>query len=36
MKNLKLGVKLIGGFLMMALLITVGGFVGWYGIYEVK
>ena len=36
MKNLKLDVKLIGGFLMMALLITVGGFVGWYGISEVS
>jgi len=36
MKNMKLDVKLIGGFLMMALLITVGGFVGWYGISKVS
>ena len=36
MKNMKLDIKLIGGFLMMALLITVGGFVGWYGISKVS
>jgi methyl-accepting chemotaxis protein len=36
MKNMKLDVKLVGGFLMMALLITVGGFVGWYGISQVS
>ena len=36
MKNVKLDVKLIGGFMMMALLITVGGFVGWYGISQVS
>ena len=36
MKNMKLDVKLIGGFLMMAILIMVGGFVGWYGISQVS
>ena len=36
MKNVKLDIKLIGGFMLMALLITVGGFVGWYGISQVS
>ena len=36
MKNMKLDVKLVGGFLMMALLITIGGFVGWYEISQVS
>jgi methyl-accepting chemotaxis protein len=36
MKNIKLDIKLIGGFLMMAVLIAVGGFVGWYGIYLIS
>jgi methyl-accepting chemotaxis protein len=32
MKNAKLSVKLIGGFIMVACLILVGGFTGWYSV----
>ncbi|MEN6376161.1 MAG: methyl-accepting chemotaxis protein [Smithella sp.] len=33
MKNAKLSVKLISGFMMVACLILVGGFAGWYSVH---
>lgn len=36
MKNMKLGTKLIGGFLVIALTLLVGGFVGVWGIASVS
>lgn len=34
--NAKLSTKLIGGFSVVALMLLVGGFVGWFGIYQVS
>ncbi len=36
MKNMKLSVKLITGFILIACIIVVGGAVGWYGIYQTE
>lgn len=33
MKKAKLSIKLIGGFIMVAVLILVGGLTGWYSVY---
>ncbi|MEN6315070.1 MAG: MCP four helix bundle domain-containing protein, partial [Clostridiaceae bacterium] len=36
MKNMKLSVKLMTGFILIACIILVGGAVGWYGIYQTE
>ena len=33
MKNAKLSVKLVGGFMIVACLLLVGGFAGWYSVH---
>ncbi|MCX5854884.1 MAG: methyl-accepting chemotaxis protein [Deltaproteobacteria bacterium] len=36
MKNMKLSIKLISGFICVALMIVFGGIFGWYGIYQTE